>query len=306
MKSLATILLSLLTCLASPALAADGDILERQPLPADAQASVVVESLTYESDGLRIAAFLGFPADAPTRAKPLPCLIFNRGGNRDFSSMTPERFARLAATVCPWGYILVASNYRGGTGSEGADEFGGADVNDVINALRIFDQLPFADATRIGMWGHSRGGMMTYLALTRTNRIKAAIVGAGMADLERSIAQRPEMETNVAAECVPDWATNRAAAITARSAVRWVEKLPATTPILLIHGTADWRVDPRDAMDMAQKLYEAKRPFRLMMFEGADHGISEFKAEYHEAVHNWLDTYVRDANPLPNLQPHGD
>ena len=105
--------------------------------------------------------------------------------------------------VADWGYVFFASNYRGASGSQGADEFGGADVNDVVNAVRVFDQLDFADGERIGMWGHSRGGMMTYLALKETDRIDAAIVGAGPSEWKRALQKRPEMETRVLAECVP-------------------------------------------------------------------------------------------------------
>jgi dipeptidyl aminopeptidase/acylaminoacyl peptidase len=44
------------------------------------------------------------------------------------------------------------------------------------------------------MFGWSRGGMMTYLALARTDRIAAAIVGSGVTDLPDMLARRPEME----------------------------------------------------------------------------------------------------------------
>lgn len=306
MRLITAIILTLALWCAAPARAADGDILERTALEIDPAAPFVAQRIIYESDGLRILGFLAYSKAAPGGTARLPCILFNRGGNRDFGAITPERFTRMAARVTDWGYVLFASNYRGSPGSEGQDEFGGSDVDDVVNALRIFDQLAFADPQRIGMWGHSRGGMMTYLALTRTDRIKAAVIGAGMADFQRMVTLRPEMDSGVAAECIPGWATDRAAAIEARSAVRWADRLPATTPILLIHGTADWRVDPRDALDMASALYAARRPYRLFMLEGADHGISEFRDEYNEAMREWFDRYVREGSPLPNLEPHGD
>lgn len=305
MRPLIAALLLVLCVTPVRTLGADGDILERQVIAPVPGGNAVVERVIYESDGLRILGYLSYPKDAPTAGDRLPCLIFNRGGNRDFGAMTPERAAIMGERVAGWGYVFFASNYRGSTGSEGSDEFGGRDVNDVVNALRVFDQLPFADGARIGMWGHSRGGMMTYLALTRTDRVKAAVVGAGLADMERSMEQRPEMDTNVAAECVPDWATRRAEAIEARSAVRWAERLPESVPVLIIHGTADWRVDPMDALDMARAMQRARRPYALRMFEGADHGLSEFRDEYSEAVRGWLDAYVRDGKALPNLEPHG-
>lgn len=285
--------------------AANGDILERKPMTAPTDAGFVAERIVYESDGLRISGYLAYPKSAAESASPLPCVLWNRGGNRDFGGNTDPRFLSLAKRVTQWGYVLLASNYRGAPGSEGKEEFGGADVADVLHAIQVFDRLPFADRDRIGMWGHSRGGMMTYLALTRTDRIRAAIIGAGMADLERQIQQRPEMDNEVAAELVPDWTTQRAKAIADRSAVRFVDHLPKNVPILLVHGTADWRVDPRDSLDMAQAFLATQRPFRLLMVEGADHGLSERADDYNNAAHEWLDRFVRDRTPLPNLIPHG-
>jgi dipeptidyl aminopeptidase/acylaminoacyl peptidase len=184
------------------------------------------------------------------------------------------------------------------------DQFGGDDLHDLLNALAIFDELPFADAERIGLWGRSRGGMMTYLALKHTDRIDAAIVAAGVTDLGRNTRARADME-QVCTQLIPNWTTDRAAAIEARSALRWADKLPANVPILIVHGTADWRVDPRDALDMAQKLQEHRKPYRLLMLEGTDHAQTEFKETYEAAVRDWLDRYVRDGAPLPNLTPHG-
>jgi dipeptidyl aminopeptidase/acylaminoacyl peptidase len=285
--------------------AANGDILERTAIATGADATFVAERVVYESDGLRIVGFLAYPKGASEGAARLPCVLFNRGGNRDFGAITPESFLNRARRITPWGYVLFASNYRGSPGSEGMDEFGGSDVNDVHNAIRVFDKLAFADRDRIGMWGHSRGGMMTYIALTTTDRIRAAVIGAGSADLERWISLRPEMDTEVAAQIVPNWKTERARAIEARSAVRFVDRMPANVPILLVHGTADWRVDPRDSMDMASALFAAKKPFSLLLIEGADHAITERRDEYYHAARVWLDRYVRDRGKLPVLTPHG-
>ena len=53
------------------------------------------------------------------------------------------------------------------------------------------------------MFGWSRGGMMTYLALQKSEKIKTAIIGNGPTDLFGLISDRPKMESNVIAECVP-------------------------------------------------------------------------------------------------------
>ncbi len=146
---------------------------------------------------------------------------------------------------------------------------------------------------------------MTYLALTRTDRIKAAVVLAGMTDAVRSIAERPEMGTKVYAEVMPGYEANRDSVLATRSPVQWADRLCPTTPILLLHGTADRRVSPRDAMDMAERLYELKRPFRMLLFEGGDHSLTEYRSEANAATRDFLDRYVRDGSPWPSMEPHG-
>lgn len=60
-----------------------------------------------------------------------------------------------------------------------------------------------------------------------------------------------------------------------------------------------------DAFDMGRALFAARHPFRLIIFEGGDHGLTEYHREVHRAVVDWLNHHVRDRAPLPNLEPHG-
>jgi dipeptidyl aminopeptidase/acylaminoacyl peptidase len=46
-------------------------------------------------------------------------------------------------------------------------------------------------------------------------------------------------------------------------------------------------------------------PYRLIMFEGGDHGITEHQNEVEEAVMNWFDKYLKNNDPLPNMEYHG-
>jgi dipeptidyl aminopeptidase/acylaminoacyl peptidase len=261
---------------------------------------VEVYRITYLSDGLRVKGFLVQPA----AEGPHPAVIFNRGGNRDFGVVNDQLLLRLLIPMANWGYVVVASQYRGNDGSEGQDEFGGADVNDVLNLIPFLAHVPQADTTRIGMMGGSRGGLMTYLALARTTRIKAAVVQAGLTDAFRSVSERPEMG-RVFAETALGYAINADSVLATRSPIRWVEKLCPTTPILILHGTADWRVSPKDAMDMADSLYAHQRPFRLQLFEGGDHGLTEYRTEAQAAMRSFLDRYVRNGEHWPSLEPHG-
>ena len=52
-------------------------------------------------------------------------------------------------------------------------------MNDVLNLIPLLNELEQADQKKIGMFGGSRGGMMTYISLTKSNKIKAvAVLGA--------------------------------------------------------------------------------------------------------------------------------
>ena len=282
--------------------AADSPLVSSEVVLAGKTGDVEVRKLRYRSDGLIVGGYMAVPKGT---AK-LPCVIHNRGGNWRLNVWTDESAAESLGRFAQWGYIAVASQYRGANGAEGKDEYGGADVDDVLNLIPVLEAEPRADTTRIGIIGASRGGMEAYEALARSTRFAAAIVFSGLADLVLAVVQRPEMD-RVFAAAIPDYEKNKTAALVARSAVRWPEKLPKTTPILILHGTADWRAPVKtNAIDMSAALLAAKVPFRMVLFEGGQHGIIEHRDEMRRIMRDWLDTYVRDRKPWPSLEPHGD
>lgn len=272
----------------------------------DADAASAISELnfykiSYLSDGLQVTAFMV----APKSEGKFPCIISNRGGNRDFGQWTEMGVAYYLGKMASWGYVVIASQYRGNDGGEGIEEFGGKDVNDVLNLVKTLEAIPSADTNRIGIEGGSRGGMMTYLALKQSCEFKAAAVTAGVADAFTNIASRPDMETGVYAELIPNYWDNKETELKARSAIYWADAMCKTTPLLIMHGSADWRVLPEESMALVQELYKYKHPTRFILYEGADHGIREFRTDKFDAVKRHFDYYVRDLKPLPNMEPHG-
>ena len=263
---------------------------------------IIMEEIFYMSDGLKVKAYLAYPKDIMAN----PSVIYNRGGNREFGALNPKKMVLILGRLASWGYTAVGSQYRGNDGGEGMDEFGGTDVNDVLNLIPLLANLPQADTARMGMYGWSRGGMMTYLSLMHTCRMKAAVVGGAVADLRMMNDSRGgEMEKYVYSELIPDYENTKDAALAARSAITMVDKICKSTPILMMHGTADWRVVPEESLKMAEEFQKAKIPYRLVMFEGGDHGLSEFDKEVDGMVKEWFDTYLKEGKPLPELEPHG-
>jgi dienelactone hydrolase len=59
----------------------------------------------------------------------------------------------------------------------------------------------------------------------------------------------------------------------------------APRPILLIHGTGDNTLNYDSSVDIAER---AREPKKLVLFPGADHGISQNREEMYELVREWF------------------
>lgn len=261
--------------------------------------SIEMNWITYMSDGLKVGGLL----IKPKKPGKYPCIIYNRGGNRKFGQLLVATAARRLGRLANEGYIVIASNYRGHGINEGQEEFGGDDVNDVLNLIDVLKEVDSADTEKIGMYGWSRGGMMTYLALTKTDQILAACVGGAPSDL--TVIDRPEMETNVYAELIPNYETNKKEELQKRSAVYWADKFPKNTPILMLHGNSDWRVKSTNSLNLALEFEKYRVPYRLKVFEGGDHGISEYREDVDREMLDWFQRYLKDGEALPNMEMHG-
>jgi acetyl esterase/lipase len=245
--------------------------------------------IIYASDGLKIVGFI-LKARAPASGR-YPVVIYNHGGNSQVGSLDDTSLLRLSWLVRA-GYVVVASQYRGCGGSAGDDEIGGADIADVLNLIPLIESLPYADPARLGMLGWSRGGMMAFLVLSKSCRISAAVIGSAPTDLFAEIEKRPVMES-LLQNSVPGYAANKEAALKARSARYWPEKLCKTTPILLLQGSDDQRCVPESALDMGLQLQRSRQPFRLIFFESGSHGLSEYTEEVNRQTILWFEKHLR-------------
>ncbi|MEX2162647.1 MAG: prolyl oligopeptidase family serine peptidase [Sulfuricaulis sp.] len=224
--------------------------------------------ITYLSDSLKVGGYVVRPRGHAAAMKPL--VIFNRGGNRSFGQLV---FANLV-NFARWsqeGFVVLASQYRGGTGSEGNDEFGGADVDDVMNLFGVARELGGIDMRNVFMQGESRGGLMTYLALLRGAPVNAAVIVGGPTDLSPEADPRPEMQA-LYRELMPNFDADPGTALRARCVLDFADRL--NVPLLILHGGADWRVDPQHALALAQRLQALQRPYELLVYAGDDHGLS--------------------------------
>ncbi len=247
------------------------------PVPEEYGGKVLLYTFRYRSAAEQIEGMLAVPAGLDSA---LPAAVYCHGGNRDLSPMRPISVCRLAAA----GYIGIGSQYRGCCGGTGSDEFGGADVLDVIRLIDLAGRLPFVRAGGVYMQGHSRGGMMAYLCAACDARIKAVAIGAGLADCVMMYNLREQSMKDVFHELVGGSPDQLPEEFRRRSAVCWPEKI--TAPVLICQGTNDWRVDPQQSIKMAEALRAAGREVRLALYDGADHSLQG--TPYMEDVLAWF------------------
>ena len=253
---------------------------------------------TYLSKNGKISGLLSLPKSS--NGKKFPCIIYNRGGNKDFSILQPGALFKNLGFLAEEGYVVIASQYSGNNLSEGKDEFGGKDVDDVIELYHILKTLPMADTKKVGAYGASRGAMMTLLLLKKVKWLKAVCVKSGLYNLIATAKFRPKMK-EVFKECFG----GSKAEMIKRSVEYWADKLPKNVPILMLHGSADWRTNPVDALETSKKFIKYHIPHRLVLFEGADHFLSEFPEEDRQLTISWFDKYLKSGQSLPNTKPHG-
>ena len=252
----------------------------------------------YESDGIEVEGVMIKPLKQSAENGKLPVVIYNRGGNALGGTLNFRTLQRFLMPIAEQGYIVIASQYRGAAAFPAGvkrqpllDQFGGNDVNDIKNLLPIIQGMPTADSGRIAMKGASRGGMMSYLAAKDMPQLKALIVEAGVADLEKQLVQRPDME-KIYTKAMPNYATEKSAQLSARSVLHWLDKLPSQLPILLVHGDKDWRVDVSQSQSLAEALKAKGHPHKLVIYPGADHGMQPNRAEADAETAAWLKQYL--------------
>jgi dipeptidyl aminopeptidase/acylaminoacyl peptidase len=253
------------------------------------------QTFTYTVDGVPVKGWMIKPKQHQGK---LPVLIYNRGGNGDYGSIVMGFALR---RLMPWAerdYLVIASNYRGEhnwgrnpPANIGQDEFGGAEVNDVLALWPILQQSPAADMEKVAMFGESRGSMMTFLAAKSLPGLKAVISSAGVSDLAEEIKFRPAMEKVFKAR-IPFYQIRKDQALKERSVVHFIDQIPATLPILLLHGSADQQVDVKNSEQLATLLQQRLQPHKLVIYPLDNHGLRKNRQQADAEIVAWLDKYL--------------
>ena len=147
-------------------------------------------------------------------------------------------------------------------------------------------------SSRVGIYGTSRRGMQTFIALQQLPAINAVAAIAGVSDLLKRSETRPSME-EVYKNRIPNYATYKTSELEKRSVLKWADKLDKNIPILLQHGDQDRKVSVENAKWLAQSLTKLNHPHTLIIYEGEGHGWSpKIKAITTKELTDWFHQHL--------------
>ncbi|MBE2280815.1 MAG: prolyl oligopeptidase family serine peptidase [Ignavibacteriaceae bacterium] len=248
----------------------------------------IVEKVVYLSHGIRVRGYIAYPKFKKENEK-FPCLLWNRGGFEKRGAIDSYTARGMFGQIAAWGYVVFASQYRGNFEGEGVDEFGGADLIDIVNMTHTASEFPFADTEKWGIEGWSRGGMMSYLILSKYNFFKTALITGGITDLKEAYNAVDTIKRGV--DNLTNFA-NLEEFLYSRSIINFYEKLPVDIPYLIIHGSKDDVINPSQSLRLTEKMIKSGYSVRLLMLEDSDHYIKQRKKEGDLMRKEWLKKYL--------------
>lgn len=253
------------------------------------------EFYKYKSfDGSEIEAAVLKPAGA-TVGTLLPTIVLIHGGPTGNWQDSIEVWGQLLAAH---GYIVFYPNIRGSVGygekfiEANRGDWGGADFKDVMAGVKDLAGRGFADPDRLGIGGWSYGGYMAEWAVTQTNMFKAAVSGAGLANLISEYGSEEQPAYDEWFYGVP---------YEPESLAKYLNSSPfahlkdARTPVLILQGEADTTDPPDQSQELYRGLKHYNVPTELVMYPREPHGFREEKhlVDRLTRIVAWYDKYLK-------------
>jgi dipeptidyl-peptidase-4 len=221
--------------------------------------------------GNKLNAWMIKPKDFDANKK-YPVFMYQYSGpgsqqvNNDWNGSDDYWFMMLAQQ----GYIVACVDGRG-TGFKGADfkkctqkEMGKLEVEDQIDAAKLFGTYTYVDKSRIGIFGWSYGGFMSSNCIFQgADVFKAAIAVAPVTSWRYYDSVYTERYMQTPQENASGYDNN--------SPITHVSKLKGN--FLLIHGTSDDNVHVQNSMKMIEALVQANKQFDWAIYPDKNHGI---------------------------------
>jgi dipeptidyl aminopeptidase/acylaminoacyl peptidase len=217
--------------------------------------------------------FKPFGYDAKRR---YPLIVNPHGGPRGHSNLD---FDAAAAYWTSLGYVVLKPNFRGSTGYGDAftkanvEDWGDGPFKDTMAGVDALIALGIADADRLFMYGWSYGGIMANWAATHTDRFKAIVSGASVADarLQYSISDSRRWRFDYFRGS--PFLDAHYPLYQRESAVTHARQ--AKSPTLFVVGSEDKRCPPEQSLMMYRAFKDHGVTTELLMYPREDHGFVE-------------------------------
>jgi dipeptidyl aminopeptidase/acylaminoacyl peptidase len=237
-----------------------------------------MQAVKYKSsDGMEIPAYLTVPKGiAP---KNLPVVIFPHGGPwaRDLWGYNP--FAQFFANR---GYAVLQPNFRGSTGygkkfiDAGNKQWGDKMQDDITWGVKYLVAQGIVDPKRVGIMGGSYGGYATLAGVTFTPDLYAAAVDyvgpSNLSTLLETIPPYWEAGRQLFYQRMGDPTTAEGKAqLDRQSPLNSATKIK--TPLLVVQGANDPRVNKREADQIVIALRDRGFPVEYIVAPDEGHGF---------------------------------
>jgi dipeptidyl aminopeptidase/acylaminoacyl peptidase len=237
-----------------------------------------------------ISAFLYVPFNMARNGQNA-AIVYIHGGPKSQSMNSFNRFVQFAANQ---GYMVLAPNYRGGTGYgkdfENANLFdmGGGDLQDVLAGVDWIKQTGHLDPKKIAVMGGSYGGYLSMMAVTKAPEVWAAGVPIvpfvnWFTEIENEdpVLQQSDLAT------MGDPVKNKAL-YEERSPINYIDQIKA--PLLLLAGGHDPRCPKSETQQVVDAIKKRSGTVDSKVYENEGHGFAR--------VENQIDAYKRVADFL--------
>jgi dipeptidyl aminopeptidase/acylaminoacyl peptidase len=202
-----------------------------------------------------------------------PVLIFAHGG---VHGRLTSNYAHIFREGLERGFVIVSPEYRGSIGN-GSDlysqiDYGGAEIDDTHDARNwAIENLPYADANRVGIFGWSHGGYHTLMNIFLwPDDYKVAYAGVPVSDLVTRMGYTGQGYRDIFEEFIGKQPEDNVMEYRRRSPVYHAEKLK--TPLLIHTTTNDEDVHVMEVEHMIAALKAAGKKFEYKIYENAPGG----------------------------------
>lgn len=254
-----------------------------------------------QGDGIANQGILYKPEDFnPDKKYPVLITYYEQLSHRLYEFPMPE-FTKYSINI-PWfisqGYLVFTPDIYFTKGKPGKSAYGA-----IVSAAQALAKMPFVDAKRMGINGHSTGGFLTNYLITHTNLFAAAIEGAGTSNWISSSLQLAGGEIKMGSR-LGGYESMLGATLWERPDL-YIENSPIlranhiTTPLIIFHSKIDSAVPWEQAVELFIAMRRLEKKVWMLQYDEGNHGVwnKNDYTDYTIRITQFFDHYLKGAPP---------